>query len=160
MYDRNKAVAYAQKWALARNPAYYNFDALGGDCTSFVSQCLYAGGGIMNTTPDVGWFYKSLNSRSAGWSGVEFLHKFLVNNKGKGPYATVVPLKDVQAGDIIQLSFDGIKFGHSLFVVGIRHFAVPENVFVATHTYDSINRPLSSYMYDSYRVLHINGFRY
>ena len=42
-YDRASAINYAQKWALSRNPRYYNFDAVGGDCTSFVSQCLFAG---------------------------------------------------------------------------------------------------------------------
>lgn len=42
-YKRNLAVAYAKKWALSRNPKYYNFDPVGGDCTNFISQCLYAG---------------------------------------------------------------------------------------------------------------------
>lgn len=41
-YDRNSAIAYAKKWALSQNPRYYNFDPVGGDCTSFISQCLYA----------------------------------------------------------------------------------------------------------------------
>lgn len=44
MYDRNKAVAYAHKYAYSRNPNYYNFDNIGGDCTNFVSQVLAAGG--------------------------------------------------------------------------------------------------------------------
>ena len=47
-YNREKAIVYAQKWAYARNPNYYNFDHVGGDCTSFISQCLYAGTGVMN----------------------------------------------------------------------------------------------------------------
>ena len=29
----------------SRNPAYLDFHGLGGDCTNFVSQCLYAGAG-------------------------------------------------------------------------------------------------------------------
>ena len=70
-YNREAAVAYARRWAFSRNPAYYNFDALGGDCTNFASQCLFAGCGVMNYTPDLGWFYNSLNSRSAAWTGVE-----------------------------------------------------------------------------------------
>jgi hypothetical protein len=41
-YDRARALAYAEKWALSRNPAYFSFDGLGGDCTNFISQCLYA----------------------------------------------------------------------------------------------------------------------
>ena len=41
-YDRQAAVDYAHRWAYHRNPDFYNFDELGGDCTNFASQCLYA----------------------------------------------------------------------------------------------------------------------
>ena len=34
-YDREKAVAYAHKWAYGRNPAYGDFSEMGGDCTNF-----------------------------------------------------------------------------------------------------------------------------
>lgn len=34
IYNREKAVEYAQKWALSRNPQFYDFDSLGGDCTN------------------------------------------------------------------------------------------------------------------------------
>ncbi len=47
-YQREKAVEYAKKWAYRRNPEYYNYDAVGGDCTNFVSQCIYAGSQVMN----------------------------------------------------------------------------------------------------------------
>ena len=60
-YNRQAAVAYAHRWAFGRNPAYSNFDGMGGDCTNFASQCLYAGTGIMNFTPTYGWYYLSLN---------------------------------------------------------------------------------------------------
>lgn len=80
-YDRQKAYAYAKKWAFKRNPAYYNFDNVGGDCTSFVSQCIFAGIGVMNYIKDVGWYYRNGNDKSPSWSGVEFLYNFLINNK-------------------------------------------------------------------------------
>ncbi|MGL5314596.1 MAG: amidase domain-containing protein, partial [Peptostreptococcaceae bacterium] len=38
VYDRDAAVAYAQKWALGRNPAYKDYEPWGGDCTNFISQ--------------------------------------------------------------------------------------------------------------------------
>ena len=47
-YNRDAAVAYAEKWALSRNPAFYNFSGIGGDCTNFASQCIYAGSGVMS----------------------------------------------------------------------------------------------------------------
>ena len=37
-YDRRRAVEYALRWALSRNPEYYNFDNIGGDCTNFRSE--------------------------------------------------------------------------------------------------------------------------
>lgn len=57
-YYRQKAIQYAEKWAFSRNPKYHNFDAVGGDCTNFISQCLYEGCKVMNYTKDVGWYYK------------------------------------------------------------------------------------------------------
>ena len=71
-YNRQAAVAYAHRWAFGRNPAYSNFDGMGGDCTNFASQCLYAGTGIMNFTPTYGWYYLSLNDRAPAWTGVEW----------------------------------------------------------------------------------------
>ena len=64
-YNRANAVAYAKKWAYGRNPKYYDFSDLGGDCTNFASQCIYAGSGVMNYTPTYGWYYISVNN-SAG----------------------------------------------------------------------------------------------
>ena len=54
-YDRRAAVAYARKWAFTRNPEYYDFNGIGGDCTNFASQCVFAGAGFMNRTPTFGW---------------------------------------------------------------------------------------------------------
>ena len=51
-YRREPALRYAARWAMGRNPAYYDFTDLGGDCTNFVSQCLFAGGCRMNFTPE------------------------------------------------------------------------------------------------------------
>lgn len=50
-YDRQAAVSYARRWALDRNPAFYDFDRIGGDCTNFTSQSIHAGSKIMNYTP-------------------------------------------------------------------------------------------------------------
>ena len=155
-YDREKATAYAQQWGTKRNPAFYNFDGIGGDCTNFVSQCLYAGSGVMNFTRDIGWYYISANNRAAAWTGVEFLHKFLVNNKGIGPFGAPIPIEFVQAGDIIQLSYDGASFGHSLFIVETH----PE-IMVAQHStgQNYASRAFSSYLYESFRTIHIEGVR-
>ncbi|MCL2068743.1 MAG: amidase domain-containing protein [Oscillospiraceae bacterium] len=153
-YDRYSAVQYAKNWWNGRNPAYYNFDAVGGDCTNFVSQCLYAGSGVMNYTRDTGWYYNSPSDRAAAWSGVEYLHRFLTSNKSNGPYATERAVRLAQPGDIIQLSFDGARFSHSLLVSEIS-----PQILVCTHSDDSCDRPFSTYMYRNARLLHIEGVR-
>ena len=38
-YDRARAVRYAHRWAYGRNPRFYDYEELGGDCTNFASQC-------------------------------------------------------------------------------------------------------------------------
>lgn len=42
-YDRLEAVIYAHRWAYGRNPAFYDYEEIGGDCTNYASQCIYAG---------------------------------------------------------------------------------------------------------------------
>ena len=79
-YDRGAAVRYAHRWAYDRNPAYYDFSELGGDCTNFASQCLYAGSGVMDHTPTFGWYYISGNQKSPSWSGVPYFYNFLTTH--------------------------------------------------------------------------------
>lgn len=153
-YDRVAAVAYAKQWALARNPRYYDFELLGGDCTNFVSQCLFAGVQVMNYTPITGWYYRSASDRAAAWTGVEYLYKFLVNNRSVGPYAHIVPQSEATVGDIVQLGTAGGDYYHSPVIV-----ATEPEVLVAAHTFDAWARPLSSYQFEKARFLHIDGAR-
>lgn len=148
-YDRNSAIKYAKKWALSRNPRYYNFDSVGGDCTSFVSQCLFAGSQKMNYNFENGWFYKNGYDKSPSWSGVEFLFKFLVKNKSYGPRGKEVSKNEIQAGDIAQLSFSGTKFEHSLFILD------PSTLSVAAHTYDVLGKKINEYNFSKVRFIHI-----
>lgn len=89
-YDRIKTIQYAKNWAYKRNPKYYNYDALGGDCTNFASQCVFAGSGIMNYDKNNGWYYINANNKSPSWTGVEFFYNFLITNKSVGPYGVEV----------------------------------------------------------------------
>ena len=153
-YDRAAAVRYARRWALSRNPAYYNFEYIGGDCTNFVSQCIFAGAGVMNYTPVYGWYYNSLADRTASWSGVEYLYNFLVTNNSVGPYASVVNKNGVVEVYIIQLGRADGDFYHTLFIL-----ETEPQILVAAHSYDALDRALSTYNYDVARFLHIAGVR-
>lgn len=156
-YRRSKAVAYAKKWAFDRNPAFYDFSDLGGDCTNFASQCLYAGSEVMNFEPENGWYYISLNDRSPSWTGVEFLYQFLVNNTTKAVFAKEVAMEEIEPGDVIQLlNFDG-RYYHTLVVVETGKIPDEDNILVSAHSFNAYKRPLSSYTKEGARFLHIEG---
>lgn len=95
-YNRTQAISYAEKWAFSRNPAYYNFDPIGGDCTNFISQCIYSGSNVMNFNNINGWYYKNGYNKSPSWSGVEFLYKFLTTNKSVGPFGLETEKENIQ----------------------------------------------------------------
>ena len=117
-YDREAAVRYAHRWAYGRNPRYYDYEEIGGDCTNFASQCVYAGSGIMNFTPELGWYYIDANRKAPAWTGVEYFYNFLTRAEmSVGPAAREGPIDAILPGDVIQLSFDGIHLnrqGHAL----------------------------------------------
>lgn len=159
-YDRQMAVQYAHTWAKKRNPSYYDFEKLGGDCTNFASQVIYAGSGAMNYTPTYGWYYINSYNRTAAWSGVDFLYDFLVNNRETGPFAERVDIRDILPGDIIQLSFqEGNHFNHSPVVVETGSPANIDNILVAAHTDDQDYYPLTEYSWVELRPIHILGVR-
>lgn len=157
-YNRNEAINYARIWANKRNPQYYNFDNVGGDCTSFVSQCIYAGSGIMNYNT-LGWYYKNGYNKSASWSGVEYLYNFLTTNKSVGPFGRKANIEEIEPGDIAQLSFDGNKFQHTLIIINTTNLHTLDDIYIATHTEDSYNRQLSTYYFSKIRFIKIEGVR-
>lgn len=154
-YNRELAITYAERWVSRRNPIYYNFDRIGGDCTNFVSQCLFAGSSRMNFTPIVGWYYLSLNNRTPSWTGVEYLFNFLINNNGAGPFAEQVNKNDLEIGDVVQLGRDTFDFYHAMLVTDTNN----GKIRVASHTFDVFNKPLDDYIFEKVRYIHIKGVR-
>ena len=159
-YNREAAVAYAHTWAYRRNPAYFDFSGIGGDCTNFASQCIYAGAGVMNFTPLYGWFYRTANDRTPSWTGVQYLYDFLTRNLGAGPFATEVSLSQLEPGDVVQLAIDREdRYQHTPVVVRIDGEPSLTNVLVAAHSNDVDYRPLTTYNIRKIRCLHIEGVR-
>ncbi len=154
-YDAMSARNYAEKWATTRNPEYYNFDKLGGDCTNFVSQCLFAGTGIMNYSKNLGWYYNSLNDRAPAWTGVEFLYKFLTKNDDVSVFGERTELSKISIGDVIFMVRNNTEIYHSVIVSRI----INQEIYVCSHTFDALNRPLFSYYYQSIIPVRILGYR-
>jgi len=152
-YDRDAAISYAERWALSRNPEYFDFQGLGGDCTNFVSQCVYAGCGVMNYTPDYGWYYINPQNRAPAWTGVEYFYRFFIENQSVGPHARRIMPDAAEPGDVIQLGDASGDFYHTLIVAGKQN----EEIYVAAHTNDARYRPLSSYSFSQIRCLSVIG---
>lgn len=156
-YDRQAAIDYALKWAMSRNPRYYDYEGLGGDCTNFVSQCIFAGSGVMNYKPNFGWYYASANNHSPSWTGVPFLYDYLTRKTGAGPIGVHTAMQNIVPGDISQFSNGKGHYYHSQFIVSVGDPPSYDNILICTHTYDSINRPLTSYEFSGIRFVHITG---
>ena len=154
-YIRERAVEYAAKWAFDRNPLFYDYTGIGGNCTNFVSQSIYAGSCTMNFTPVFGWYFLSDKERTASWTGVEFFYNFLTSNRGPGPFGREVGAEELLTGDVIQLGREGEGYYHTLLVVGFAD-GVP---LVAAQSDDAYDRALDTYDYDFARYLHIDGVR-
>ncbi len=155
-YERTRAVEYARKWAFSQNPLFASFRGIGGNCTNFVSQCVYSATCRMNYRPTFGWYYISLNNRAPAWTGVEFFYNFLTSNMGVGPYGKEISPDALEIGDVIQLGKNDSGFYHTLLVVGFTE----EDILVAAQTDDAFDRPLSTYSYDYARYIKILGARF
>ena len=153
-YNRQKAVEYARKWALGKNPYYYHFEGIGGDCTNFVSQCLLAGGAKMNYDKYYGWFYISKDNRSPSWTSVKYFERFLLSNKIPGVKAEITPLNKLEIGDIIQIRQNPNEFNHTVIITNI----LDGEFYVCSHSYDALDKPLSHYNYLELKGIHIIGF--
>jgi hypothetical protein len=153
VYNRIDAVEYAQKWALGANPDFFHFEDFGGDCTNFVSQCLLAGGSVMNYDKYYGWYYVNSSCRSPSWASVEYLKRFLLTNSSLGPFAQAEKLENLKIGDIIQLKQHNERFNHTLIISKIEN----GEIFVCAHSNDAKNRPLSTYNYYDIIGIQIEG---
>ncbi len=152
-YNAAQAFEYATKWALSRNPLFYDFSQIGGDCTNFISQCVLAGTCQMNYDKTNGWYYISADERAPSWTSVQFFYDFITQNKSIGPFGREIPISDAQIGDIVQLGRRDGTFYHSLLVTS----RTRRSLFVTAHSDDALNRPLRSYSYRRIRCIRIDG---
>lgn len=135
-YNRDAAVAYANKWWNSYNPSYETFQV---DCTNYVSQCLFAGGAPMRGEParEEGWWYKG-GGWSFSWSVSHSLRWYLSTSEEGLTASEVKSAEELLPGDIICYDFerDG-KWDHTTIVVAKDKEGMP---LVNAHTDNSKNR--------------------
>lgn len=129
-YQRESAVAYAERWWNEPNPAYENFEV---NCTNYVSQCLFAGGAPMNYTDrrSSGWWYKGYSGNeeqwSFSWAVAGSMNQLLANPRTYGLRAeTVYEPEALRPGDVICYDWDGNgRVGHSTIVTALTPDGMP-----------------------------------
>ena len=159
-YNGSAAASYAQQWALSRNPNFFNFETLGGDCTNFTSQCLYYGGIPMHTGTSMSnnnWFYQSSSNRSSTWTVANNFKNYLTSSSSRISYYNGY-FSNVRVGDLIQLVDANGKATHSLIVTGVVINDVTKgrsDVLISCHTQDRKNYSLKNYLSDKvyYRII-------
>lgn len=129
-YDGAKARNYAAKYALSYNSNYSNYNGRGGDCTNFVSQCIYAGG----IPTDATW-----KKNSNAWIRVTELRNWLVKKRYAKEFTWQSNAKE---GDLVQLYNSSNGWYHSLIITYKR---TDGQLFVSSHSADYYNRALANY---------------
>jgi Putative amidase domain len=107
LYNRLAAVNYALKWAVGGGnpiwPDYHQTSGGGGDCTNFISQCLYAGGWEMRYGGQniFAWYCwpKRRWDHSKSWTSADYFG-FLLKNSGR---AHPCSLADLSFGDLVKM---------------------------------------------------------
>ena len=148
-------VSYAAKYNGASpkkksnyNPAYEYYPLpMGGDCTNYVSQILYAGGAPMDEQGSYQWYYKSPTNRCR-WTSVTELYDYLIHNDYIGPQGKDITNSGsfyaASRGDLVQVKFLGAKsYGHSLWIIS-HEIGTTSRTRIASHTNDRWNEPLES----------------
>lgn len=154
-YIRENALLYANRFALSQNPIFGNFAGIGGNCTNFVSQCIYAGSCKMNYKHTFGWYYISMDERAPSWTGVEYFYNFITTNTDVGPFGREASPDEVEVADVIQLGKEAEGYYHTLIIVGFDG----DDPLVAAQTDNALGRALSTYTYDYSRYIKILGVR-
>lgn len=132
-YDSSTAVSYAHRYAFDYNPAYSNYNSIGGDCANFVSQCLRAGGLEMTD----GWYWYSYDERSTSWASCSNMYNYFKN----AGYTIIENPSDDELYDgnpVLYYSSSKGRWSHAAICVGHDGSG---NALVSAHNndHDSVN---------------------
>jgi hypothetical protein len=143
LFNHAGAAAYATRYALSPNPAYPPFP---NDCTSFVSQCMLAGGWTMiggsffDRQDDGAWWWgkSTFTQASYTWGGAHNFSKF-VPQSGRGSSG---PRSDLAVGDVVQIARNNHVF-HTMIVTSIASAPSGNDPLMSFHTNNTLNKSLS-----------------
>ena len=165
-YDRNKAVAYADKYHHVRNPVWYNFTDEGGNCQNYASQCMLEGGIALDYFGEEQWkcyindpdYDPYINEdetpegRTRSWVNVGYFYNYAKYNEGKGLVAEAnANLYYAQPSDIIMVGNGGLA--HTVIVSKV----VDGHILVDSNSIDMKDYPIEAYTYTDIMLIKILG---
>lgn len=167
-YDRRTAVAYAEKYADARNEEWPDYGIYGGNCQNYVSQCLLAGGIPMDTEEPAVWKWYSgvphdlagAVGRSSSWSSVPAFRTYVQTNTGYGLAGQVdAPYYSGESGDMLLMG----PVGNWKHTVIITEPVQDENgatvdYLINSNTADLRDYPAGAYSYTNQSLVKIWGW--
>jgi hypothetical protein len=150
-YDYAGMATYAETYWKNYNPAYRSFNAVGGDCTNYLSQSLKAGGWTLATDSDeeYGTWNYGPSTQTDTWVGVNEWSWFTQTARRTTPLANVYQM---DVGDVMQMDFDkdGSK-DHSMITSYRSSSGVPYLTYHDTDTYRrSVSSLIASYPNSAY----------
>ena len=120
-YNVANAIAYADKYCINYNSSYNSYKGRGGDCANFVSQCLYNGGFLQDST----WY-----KHSVAWINVM---KQIAHFKQYGSFMSANN-GNLLAGNPIYFDWNGDStYDHATICVGRNNSGTP---ILDSHTKD------------------------
>lgn len=152
-YSRRAAVKYAVAYAIKPNPLYRYFAVHGdggGDCSSFISQCLNAGGAQMVFDPPRPWWYNTNGTAlvnkhtwSLSWSVAASLYlclklrgtSHLMGLKG----IELQNIDSLELGDVIQYENYTGSIYHSAIVTAFTYERGVKEPLISQHSFNALN---------------------
>jgi len=163
-YNRVAAMNYAIKYALVPNKDYKYFQSInedGGDCTNFVSQCLKAGGALMDYNNVRPWWYDVKRGKaSICWAVAHSLFWYLkINlsiNRNRIKGLEVDDISKLEIGDLIFYeNYNNIIF-HAAIITSFTEASGNKEPLISQHTFNQLNETYKkSYNYKKVHFIKI-----
>lgn len=159
-YDRAAAYDYLMAYCGKRNPAWYAYDDVGGNCMNFGSQVLLAGGIPEDEKGDEEWYWDGQNDLDLSWINVGRFYDYCRKNEGFGLVAdTEAGYYTGEVGDVLIVGFNG---DHRHTTV-ISHVVTDESgdtvdYLISCNTTNYRDFPASAYYYTFHRLIKIYGW--
>jgi len=159
-YDRAAAYDYLMAYCDERNPAWYAYDDVGGNCMNFGSQVLLAGGIPKDEKGDEEWYWDGQNDLDLSWINVGRFYDYCRDNEGFGLVAdTEAGYYTGEVGDVLIVGFAG-DHRHTTVISHVVKDESGDTVdyLISCNTTNYRDFPASAYYYTFHRLVKIFGW--